>query len=53
MSKSISFSNNNITSTQEHSNALSAFFNTSKIYKKDECQKKKFQNKNDIIKFNS
>ena len=40
MSKSISFSNNNITSTQEHSNALSAFFNTSKIYKKDECQKK-------------
>ena len=32
MSKSISYSNHNI-STQEQSNALSAFFNTSKIFK--------------------
>ena len=40
MSKSISYSNNNITSTQEHSNALSAFFNTSKIYKKNDELKK-------------
>ena len=42
MSKSISYTNNNnnMTSTQEHSNALSAYFNVSKIYKKRDIQKK-------------
>ena len=33
MSKSISYSNHNISTTQDHSNALSAFLNTSKIFK--------------------
>ena len=37
MSKSISYSNHNISTTQDHSNnALSTFFNTSKIYKKED-----------------